>query len=63
MIGILYKLGQVFGCAATSFIAFWLITNPWHEPIVWLRAFEIVGSIVGAVILGLDFLDIHPGAD
>lgn len=58
-----YKVGQLFGCAATTFIAYWLITNPWYEPIVWLRTFEIVGSIVAAVILGLDVLDIHPGED
>lgn len=60
---LLYKIGQLFGCGACSFIAFILIIEPFHEPDIAIRLFEIVGSIVAAVILGADFLDIHPEAD
>ncbi|MBA7598258.1 hypothetical protein ES703_05270 [subsurface metagenome] len=60
---LVYKVGQLFGCAATSFIAFWLITHPEYEPNLAIRCFEIAGSIVAAAILGLDFLDIHPSED
>lgn len=60
---LIYKVGQLFGCAATTFIAFWLITHSYFEPNIFIRYFEIIGSIVAAVILGMDVLDIHPGAD
>lgn len=60
---VLYKVGQLFGLAATTFIAYWLLTHPWFEPNVAIRMFEICGSAVAAFILFLDLLDIHPKFD
>lgn len=58
-----YKLGQLFGMAATSFIAYWLIGHPHFEPNFWIRNFEIIGSIIAAFILGMDILGFHPASD
>lgn len=55
-----YKIGQVVGCGATAFIALWLIFNPWYEPHLSLRSVEIVGSLVAAVVIGADALDLNP---
>jgi len=60
---IVYKIGQVFGCAATLFIALWLIFHPDYEPRLWLRLFEIIGSLIAAVILAADVLDLTPEFD
>ena len=60
---IAYRIGQVFGASACIFIALWLIFNPHFEPVLWLRLFEIIGSLVAAVILVADFFDIHPEYD
>lgn len=60
---IAFKAGQVTGIGATSFIAFWLITHPYFEPRSWLRWGEIVGSIIAAGILAIDFLDLSPSED
>ena len=41
----IYKVGQVFGIAAVFFVAFVLIAEPFHETRLWIRAFEILGSL------------------
>jgi hypothetical protein len=58
-----YKFGQIIGIGATTFIAFWLITHPLYEPNILIRWFEIIGSLIAAVILGADVLDLSPGKD
>jgi hypothetical protein len=63
LIQIFYKIGQAIGCGASIFIAFWLITHPYFEPILAVRIFEIIGSIIAAIILFLDAIDIHPAED
>ena len=60
---VIYKIGEVFGAAATLFIAIWLLFHPNFEPIVLLRAFEIIGSLFAAVILCIDVLDLTPEWD
>jgi len=59
----LYKVGQLFGAAATTFIAFWLITHPSYEPNLAIRMFEIVGSELAAFVLCCDVLDLNPEED
>jgi hypothetical protein len=58
-----YKIGQIFGCGATAFIALWLVFNPWYEPHLSIRWFEIIASSIAAVILGADILDLSPSED
>ena len=58
-----YKVGQLFGCAATTFIALWLITHPDYEPNLAIRLFEIIGSLIATVVLGADILDLNPEED
>jgi hypothetical protein len=60
---IMFKIAQTFGAAATTFIAVWLILHPDFEPLVPLRAFEIIGSLIAAVILCVDVLDLTPEWD
>lgn len=60
---VVYKIGEVFGIASTLFIAIWLLLHPDFEPLVPLRAFEIVGSLFAAVILVIDVLDHTPEWD
>jgi hypothetical protein len=59
----MYKVGQLFGAAATTFIALWLITHPDYEPNLAIRGFEIIGSLISAGILGADILDLSPEVD
>jgi hypothetical protein len=58
-----YKAGQLFGAAATTFIALCLITHPDYEPNLAIRLFEIIGSLMAAVVLGMDMLDLNPEED
>lgn len=60
---VVYKIGEVFGTAATLFIAVWLLLHPDFEPLVPLRAFEILGSLFAAIILCVDVLDLTPEWD
>lgn len=46
---LVFKLGQVFGIAAFFFIAFVLITEPYHEPQLWIRTLKILGLIVSGI--------------
>ena len=60
---ILYKIGQLFGIAATLSLAIGLMFGFLYEPNVFIKGFEIVGSIVAATVLALDILDLHPKVD
>lgn len=60
---IIYKIAQLFGCAATSSLALGLAAGWLYEPNIYIKTFEVVGSIAAAVVLGMDILDIHPEAD
>ncbi len=60
---LLYKAGQLFGMAATISLALGLAAGWLYEPNIYIKTFEVVGSLVAAIILGADILDIHPGAD
>jgi hypothetical protein len=58
-----YKVGQLFGAAATTFIAFQLLFHPELEPNLAIRGFEVLGSLISAGILGADILDLSPEED
>lgn len=60
---IIYKIGQLFGAAATFFIATWLVFHPEYEPNIAIRLFEIIGSYIAFLILCADVLDLHPKED
>ena len=56
MLSLIFKVGQVIGVGATTFIAYILIKEPSHEKRTWLRATEIAVSIAGALSLAAEFL-------
>ena len=62
-LNLVYKIGQLFGCAATISLALGLAAGWLYEPNVYIKTFEVVGSTVAAFTLALDILDIHPKAD
>ncbi|MBW2673898.1 MAG: hypothetical protein JRD89_10875 [Deltaproteobacteria bacterium] len=58
-----YKVAQAFGISATVCIALGLSFGWLYEPRLWVKLVEIIGSLIAAVILFMDALDIHPQAD
>lgn len=60
---ILYKIAQLFGAAATFFIATWLVFHPEYEPNIAIRLFEITGNYFASILLCADILDLHPEED
>lgn len=59
----LYKLGQIIGAGATLFISLWLFSHPTFEPNATIRWAEIILSVVAALMLGADALDLNPTED
>lgn len=60
---IIYKIGQIVGCGACISFAYGLLSGRLFEPNPYIYWPEIIGSIIAAIILGADFLNIHPEFD
>jgi hypothetical protein len=60
---IVYKIGQLFGVAATATIAIGLSVGWFYEPNLLVKSFEVIGSFIAAGIIGADVLDLTPEFD
>lgn len=60
---IIFKVGQVFGIGACIFIAFALLTGIGYEPRWYIFWPEVIGSIIAALLLAADVLDLMPEFD
>ena len=60
---VIYKVGQLFGCAATITIGAGLSLGWFYEPNIWVKSFEVIGSFIAAGIIGADVLDLTPEFD
>jgi len=58
-----YKVAQLFGAAACLTIGLGLMLGWLYEPNLWIKMFEVIGSLVAFVLLLMDILDIHPEVD
>lgn len=59
----LFKIGQLIGIAATISLAYGLSSGLLYEPNIYIKTFEVVGSVFAAIFLAMDFLNLFPAFD